>query len=168
MSDIMESLVSFFIDLFGGINKDIVIFIISLMPILELRGGLIAASLLHVEFVRAVIICVVGNVLPIPVVLLFLKEVLDILGKWNVTKRIVTWLEKKVDSKREQIDKYGYLGLILFVGIPLPGTGAWTGSLLAVMLGLNKKKSFICILIGVALAAVIMSIFSYGILGSLL
>ena len=94
--------------------------------------------------------------------------VLDILGKWNVTKRIVTWLEKKVDSKREQIDKYGYLGLILFVGIPLPGTGAWTGSLLAVMLGLNKKKSFICILIGVALAAVIMSIFSYGILGSLL
>lgn len=164
----MESLVSFFIDLFGGINKDIVIFIISLMPILELRGGLIAASLLHVEFVRAVIICVVGNVLPIPVVLLFLKEVLDILGKWNVTKRIVTWLEKKVDSKREQIDKYGYLGLILFVGIPLPGTGAWTGSLLAVMLGLNKKKSFICILIGVALAAVIMSIFSYGILGSLL
>lgn len=168
MSDIMESLVSFFIDLFGGINKDIVIFIISLMPILELRGGLIAASLLHVEFVRAVIICVVGNVLPIPVVLLFLKKVLDILGKWNVTKRIVTWLEKKVDSKREQIDKYGYLGLILFVGIPLPGTGAWTGSLLAVMLGLNKKKSFICILIGVALAAVIMSIFSYGILGSLL
>lgn len=164
----MESLVSFFIDLFGGINKDIVIFIISLMPILELRGGLIAASLLHVEFVRAVIICVVGNVLPIPVVLLFLKKVLDILGKWNVTKRIVTWLEKKVDSKREQIDKYGYLGLILFVGIPLPGTGAWTGSLLAVMLGLNKKKSFICILIGVALAAVIMSIFSYGILGSLL
>ena len=148
MSDIMESLVSFFIDLFGGINKDIVIFIISLMPILELRGGLIAASLLHVEFVRAVIICVVGNVLPIPVVLLFLKEVLDILGKWNVTKRIVTWLEKKVDSKREQIDKYGYLGLILFVGIPLPGTGAWAGSLLAVMLGLNKKKSFICILIG--------------------
>ena len=164
----MESLVSFFIDLFGGINKDIVIFIISLMPILELRGGLIAASLLHVEFVRAVIICVVGNVLPIPVVLLFLKKVLDILGKWNVTKRIVTWLEKKVDSKREQIDKYGYLGLILFVGIPLPGTGAWTGSLLAVMLGLNKKKSFICILIGVALAAVIMSISSYGILGSLL
>lgn len=164
----MESLVNFFIDVFGGINKDIVIFIISLMPILELRGGLLAASLLHVEFIRAAVICIVGNVLPIPFVLLFLEKILELFGKWNVTKKIVTWLEKKVDSKREQIDKYGYWGLVLFVGIPLPGTGAWTGSLLAVMLGLDKKKSFACILLGVILAAIIMSILSYGILGSLL
>lgn len=62
--------------------------------------------------------------------------------KWKPTKKVVSWLEKKVDNKRSQIDKYGYLGLILFVGIPLPGTGAWTGTLLAIMLGLNKKKSF--------------------------
>ena len=88
--------------------------------------------------------------------------------KWKVTKKIVVWLEKKVENKREQIDKYGYLGLALFVGIPLPGTGAWTGSLLAVMLGMNKKKSFLFILIGVLMAAIIMSILSYGILGSIL
>lgn len=164
----MESLVNVFIDTFDGINKEVIIFIISLMPILELRGGLLAASLLHVEFIRAMMICIIGNVLPIPIVLLFLEKVLELLGKWKVTKKIVTWLEKKVDSKREQIDKYGYWGLVLFVGIPLPGTGAWTGSLLAVMLGLNKKKSFVCILLGVMLAAIIMSIISYGILGSLL
>lgn len=164
----MDFLVEFLIDLFGGINKDIIIFIISLMPILELRGGLLAASLLDVEFVRAAIICIVGNVLPIPIVLLFLKKVLDLFEKWKVTKKIVDWLLKKVESKREQIDKYGYWGLVLFVGIPLPGTGAWTGSLLAVVLGLNRKKSFVCILIGVLLAAIIMSILSYGILGNLL
>ena len=164
----MEFLVEFFIELFGGISKEVIIFVISLMPILELRGGLLAASLLGVEFLRAAVICVLGNVVPIPIVLLFLEKVLEILGKWNVTKKIVTWLEKKVDSKREQIDKYGYWGLVIFVGIPLPGTGAWTGALLAVMLGLNKKKSFICILLGVLLAAIIMSIVSYGILGSLL
>ena len=164
----MESLVHFFVNIFGNLNKDVIIFIISLMPILELRGGLLAASLLHVEFVKAVVICVIGNLLPIPIVLLFLEKVLEILAKWNVTKKIVTWLEKKVDSKRDQIDKYGYLGLVLFVGIPLPGTGAWTGSLLAVMLGLDKKKSFVCILLGVILAAIIMSIVSYGILGSFL
>lgn len=164
----MDSLVKLFIDLFGGISKDLIIFIISLMPILELRGGLLAASLLHVEFVRAVTICVIGNVLPIPFVLLFLEFILDLFEKWNPTKKIVKWLEKKVEDKREQIDKYGYWGLILFVGIPLPGTGAWTGSLLAVMLGLNKKKSFACILVGVVLAAIIMSILSYGVLGSLL
>ena len=164
----MDFLVEFFIDLYGGINKELVVFIISLMPILELRGGLLAASLLDIEFIRAAIICIIGNVLPIPFVLLFLKYVLTLFEKWNVTKKIVSWLEKKVEEKREQIDKYGYLGLIIFVGIPLPGTGAWTGSLLAVMLGMNRKKSFVCILIGVALAAVIMSILSYGILGNLL
>lgn len=164
----MEHLVEFFIDLFGGINKDVIIFIISLMPILELRGGLLAASLLHVEFVRAAIICIIGNVLPIPIVLLFLKKVLELFEKWNPTKKIVTWLEKKVESKREQIDKYGYWGLVIFVGIPLPGTGAWTGALLAVMLGLDRKKSFVCILLGVLLAAIIMSIVSYGILGNLI
>ena len=81
---------------------------------------------------------------------------------------MVKWLEKKGNSKRSQIDKYGYLGLVLFVGIPLPGTGAWTGSLVAILLGLDKKKSFICILIGVMLAAAIMSIVSYGILGNLI
>lgn len=163
----MDFLVEFFIDLFGGVSKDVIIFIISLMPILELRGGLLAASLLNIEFVRAAIICVVGNVLPIPIVLLFLKFVLNLFEKWNVTKKIVNWLERKVEEKREQIDKYGYWGLILFVGIPLPGTGAWTGALLAVMLGLDRKKSFVCILLGVLLAAIIMSILSYGILGNL-
>lgn len=164
----MDFLVEFFIDLFSGISKDVIIFIISLMPILELRGGLLAATLLDVEFVRAAVICIIGNVLPIPIVLLFLRFVLDLFEKWSVTKKIVTWLEKKVEEKREQIDKYGYLGLIIFVGIPLPGTGAWTGALLAVMLGMNRKKSFVCILLGVLLAAVIMSIVSYGILGNLL
>ena len=164
----MDFLVEFFIDLFGGISKDIIIFVISLMPILELRGGLLAASLLDVEFIRAAVICIVGNVLPIPFVLLFLRLVLDLFEKWNVTKKIVIWLEKKVEEKREQIDKYGYLGLIIFVGVPLPGTGAWTGALLAVMLGLDRKKSFVCIIIGVLMAAVIMSVLSYGILGNLI
>lgn len=164
----MESLVNFIISLFHGINKDIVIFIISLMPILELRGGLLAATLLKIPYIRALLICVVGNILPIPFVLLFLEMIFKWMEKWSVTKKIVKWLEKKGNSKRSQIDKYGYLGLILFVGIPLPGTGAWTGSLVAILLGLDKKKSFICILIGVMLAAFIMSILSYGILGNLI
>ena len=84
----MDFLVEFFIDLFGNINKELVIFIISLLPILELRGGLLAATLLEVEFVRAAIICILGNVLPIPIVLLFLKYVLDVLSKWDVTKKL--------------------------------------------------------------------------------
>ena len=164
----MESLVNFFINSFGWLSKELVIFIISLMPILELRGGMLAATVLKIPYVKALIICIVGNILPIPFVLLFLEKILEIFEKWSVTKKVVRWLERKADSKREQIDRYGYLGLILFVGIPLPGTGAWTGSLVAIMLGLDKKKSFVCILIGVILASIIMSILSYGILGNLL
>ena len=164
----MESLVNFFIGLFHGVSKDVIIFIISLMPILELRGGLLAATLLKIPYLRALIICIVGNILPIPFVLLLLEYIFKLMEKWKPTKKIVDWLIKKGNSKRSQIDKYGYLGLILFVGIPLPGTGAWTGSLVAILLGLDKKKSFICILIGVLLAAVIMSIVSYGILGNLI
>ena len=164
----MESLVHFFIGLFGGLSKEFIIFIISLMPILELRGGLLAATLLHDEFIKALIICIIGNILPIPIILIFLEKILDLFRKWKPTKKVVSWLEKKVDNKRSQIDKYGYLGLILFVGIPLPGTGAWTGTLLAIMLGLNKKKSFICIAIGVLLSSIIMSIVSYGILGNII
>lgn len=164
----MNGLVEFFIKIFGSLNKELVIFIISLFPILELRGGMVAATLLHVPFVNALIICIIGNLVPIPFILVFLEYILGLLEKWNVTAKFVRWLEKKVNKNRKQIDKYGYLGLILFVGIPLPGTGAWTGSLVAVMLGLNKKKSFVCIIIGVLLASLIMSIVSYGILGNLL
>ena len=136
----MNGLVKFFIDIFGSLNKDLVIFIISLFPILELRGGMLAATLLHIPYLRALIICIIGNLIPIPFILLFLEYILKLCGKWNFTSKFVRWVEKKVESKRSQIDKYGYLGLILFVGIPLPGTGAWTGSLLAVMLGLDRKK----------------------------
>ena len=164
----MNNLVNSLIDVFNGWNKEVVVFIVSLLPILELRGGLLASTLLKVKFSRAFFICILGNILPIPLVLLFLDYIFTLLKKWKITKKIVDWFEKKVLSKREQIDKYGYFGLMIFVGIPLPGTGAWTGSALAVLLGLNKKKSFLFIVLGVIMAAVIMSIVSYGILGNLI
>ena len=164
----MEGIINFIIEGLKGVNKDVVIFIISLLPLLELRGGLIAASLLKVNIYKALIICFIGNILPIPFVLLLLEKIFNLLRKWKVTKKLVDWLEKKLLSKRNQLDKYGYPGLLLFVGIPLPGTGAWTGSGLAVLLGLNRKKSFVYILFGVLLAEVIMGIFSYGILGNLI
>ncbi len=164
----MEGIINFIIEGLKGVNKDVIIFIISLLPLLELRGGLIAASLLKVNIYKALIICFLGNILPIPFVLLLLEKIFDLLRKWKVTKKLVDWLEKKLLSKRDQLDKYGYPGLLLFVGIPLPGTGAWTGSGLAVLLGLNRKKAFVYILFGVLLAEVIMGIFSYGILGNLI
>ena len=160
----MDSLVESLTELLGGLGKEVVVFIISMLPILELRGGILAASLMEVDFIPGYLISVVGNILPIPIVLLFLEKIFNFLRKFKTTGKLVDKIEKKLLSKRNQIEKYGYLGLLLFVGIPLPGTGAWSGSGLAVLLGLNKIKSFIAIFIGVVLASIIMSIFSYGII----
>lgn len=164
----MESIVESLVNIFGGLGKEVIVFLISMMPLLELRGGLIAAALLNLEFLPGYLISIIGNVIPIPLVLLFLDKIFDLLRKWNFTKKLVDKLEKKILSKKSQIDKYGYWGLLLFVGIPLPGTGAWTGSALAVLLHLDKKKSFIYIMLGVILASIIMSILSYGILGNII
>ena len=164
----MENLVQSLTELLGGLGKEVIVFIISMLPILELRGGLIAAALLGVDFLPGYIVSIIGNVLPIPIVLLFLEKILDFLKKIKFTEKLVIKLENKILSKKDQIEKYGYLGLLLFVGIPLPGTGAWTGSGLAVLLHLNRKKSFVYIFLGVVLASIIMSIFSYGILDAII
>lgn len=158
-----ETLASTLAELFKGGGKEVAIFIISLLPILELRGGLIAARILGVEFIKAFIICYIANIIPVPFILLFINWIFNKMSKWKPTKKIVDWLSNKTLKKKEQIDKYGYFGLFLFVGIPLPGTGAWTGSLLAILLNLEKKKSFIAIALGVLAAGIIMSLLSYGI-----
>lgn len=164
----MENLVESLVNLLGGLGKEVVVFIISMLPILELRGGIVAASLLEIDFLPGYLLSILGNVLPIPFVLLFLEKIFDFLRRFKSTKKLVDKLEKKILSKKSQIEKYGYWGLLLFVGIPLPGTGAWTGSALAVLLHLNRKKSFIFIFLGVVLASIIMSIFSYGILDAII
>lgn len=165
----MQNLVQKIVDLFGsGMGKEIVVFIISMLPILELRGGLLAASILNLNFIHAYIISILGNCLPIPFVLLFLDKIFNWLKNFKTTKKIVVKLENKILSKKEKIEKYGYWGLLLFVGIPLPGTGAWTGAGLAVLLRLDRKKSSLVIFLGVILASIIMSIISYGILGNLI
>ena len=150
------------------LSKEMIVFIISLFPILELRGGMIAASILNVPFKKAVLYCVLGNLLPIPFILVFLNKIFELMEKNIYTKKIVLYFKNKALKHKDQIEKYGYLGLILFVGIPLPGTGAWTGSLVACILNLDIKKSFLCIIIGVLLALIIMSVVSYGLIGNII
>ena len=162
-------LVEMLMGIFGGITssalgKYVFIFVLSLMPILELRGGLIAASLLDMPLLSSLALCVFANILVIPFVLFLMEGILNLLAKIPFFASIISWWQKKALSKKNVIEKYGYLGIMIFVAVPLPGSGAWTGCLLAVLLGLDKKKSFISALFGVFIAAIIMVIFSYGIL----
>lgn len=158
----INDIVQFLVDFFEGFPKELVIFFVSMLPILELRGGLIAASLLGQEMWRAIGICMVGNFLPIPFVLLLITKIFDLLKKTRLLS-FVEKLESKAMSKSENIQKYEFWGLVLFVGIPLPGTGAWTGSLIAALLGLRLKKSVPAILLGLCMAATIMCVITYGI-----
>ena len=168
-----EKLVNLIIGAFSGLTtiafgKEILVFIISLFPILELRGGLIAASLLGLNPTTSYIITIIGNILPIPLILWFINRILDWMRKSKHFKKLALWLDKKVEKNKSSIEKYGFWGLVIFVGIPLPGTGAWTGSLIASVLEMNRKKSFIAILLGVLMASIIMMILSFGLLRSLI
>ena len=165
-----EKVAKFMVGLFGGLGgalvaKYITIFIISMMPILELRGGLIAAKFLDLPAMESFIVCFIANILPIPIIVWLIEPIFKFLRRWNFFDKIISWCEKKAHSKKEQIENLKYIGLFLFVGIPLPGTGAWMGCLIAALLGMEKKKTAIAAVAGVVLAGVIMLIFSYGLLG---
>lgn len=165
-----DSLVQWLTAALGGkISGEMIIFIISMIPILELRGGLLAASpaLLNVPLLKAIPICIIGNLLPIPFILLLIEKVLDFMEQIPFLDRIALWVREKADKHKGQVETYGFWGLVLFVGIPLPGTGAWTGSLVASLLHMKIRKSFPAILLGIIMATVIMSLLSYGLLGVL-
>lgn len=153
----------------GKVSKEAIIFIISMIPILELRGGLLAASpaLLDVPILKAIPICIVGNLLPIPFILLLIERILIWMERLPFLGSIALWLRRKADKNKGQVERYGFWGLALFVGIPLPGTGAWTGSLVAALLHMRFGKAFPAILVGIAIATMIMSLLSYGLLGAL-
>lgn len=154
-------------------KKYLLTFLVSMVPLIELRGSVpIGLSNLFGEPIPVLplyIICIIGNMLPVPFIFFFARKVLE----WGADKKIIGkfftfCLEKGEKGGKKLQEKAGkglYVALFLFVGIPLPGTGAWTGCLIAALLGMDKKKSTVAAISGVVLAGIIMLIFSYGILG---
>lgn len=161
-----EALIQWFTTTFSGIlSEEVIVFIISMVPILELRGGLLASKLMGIPLLKANLICIIGNIIPVPFILWFITPIFTWLKGTKPFRPMVEKLENKAMSKKDQIEKYQFWGLMLFVGIPLPGTGAWTGSLIASMLNMPFKKAFPATVLGIFMAAIIMDIVSYGLLG---
>lgn len=143
--------------------------IISLFPILECRGGMIAAKMLNSanesgnsNLLWAFLICYIFNMIPVPFILLFIKKIFAFMKKHNILKGFIEKLEGKGEKNREKILRYKQWGLLLFVAIPLPGTGAWTGSLFASLLNIDFKKALPIVAIGVFIANLIMAVATYG------
>ena len=164
----MEALVQWFShNLSHYISPEGAVFFISMITLLELRGGLLAASLLKIPAVTAIPLCIAGNIIPIPFILLFIRKIFKVMKKTKIFRGLIQKLEDRAMGKSDQVKKYEFWGLTLFVGIPLPGTGAWTGSLIASLLEIDIKKSSLAILTGIIMATVIMYVVSYGVVGNL-
>ncbi len=161
-----EAIVDYIVEIFqGNLPKELIVFFISLLPVLELRGGMIAAKLLDVELLKAFIICYIGNILPLPFILIFIRKIFKFLKKFKVTRGLVEKLEIRSMRQSEKVKRWRSWGLLAFVAIPLPGTGGWTGALIAALLDMRIKISFPIIALGVLIANLIMTAFSYGLLG---
>ncbi len=145
------------------LSPEMVVFVVSLLPILELRGGLIASSILGINWLIAFPICVIGNLLPIPLELLFIRKIFNWLKKIKGIGNMIEKLDNRAKRKGEELSKNKYLswGLFLLVAIPLPGTGAWTGGLVADVIDMRIKKAFPIIALGVITAGLITSVISY-------
>ena len=150
----------------GSMGKEAIVFIISMIPIVELRGALLVAGpILGVPVAEAIPLSIIGNIVPVPFILLLITPIFAWMKGKKKLKPLVEKLETRAMSKKDKIEKYEFWGLVLFVGIPLPGTGAWTGSLIAALLGIKFKKAFPAIMLGICMATVIMWFVSYVLLG---
>ena len=146
-------------------GKAVATFIISMAPIVELRGGLPYGIALGLDYPLALTMAVIGNMLPVPFIIIYIRKVFAwIRCHMQWLDDFVTKIENKAHLKGQTVQKYGALGLCILVAIPLPGTGAWTGALAAVLLDMRLKKALPSIFLGVLIAAAVMTAVTYGVI----
>lgn len=157
-----EAIKSFFLDTVG---EELCVLFCSVIPIIELRGAIPMGAAFGLPWWETYVLAVIGNMLPVPMVLLGVNWLIDVLSRSKIgfLNKFAAWLRRKAEKNRGKIEKYAFWGATLFVGIPLPMTGAWTGSLVCATIGQKFWKSMLSTFLGVLLAGVIMSVISYGI-----
>ena len=136
--------------------------LISMVPVLELRGAIPAGVAGGLSPLVAMAVAIVGNLVPIPFILLFIKKIFAWLKNRPKIRPLVEKLEKRAEGKMETVQRYAWWGLCILVAIPLPGTGAWTGALVAALMDMRIKKAMPAIVLGVVIAGVIITLLSYG------
>lgn len=157
----VEAIQTFFLETVG---KELCVFFCSMIPIIELRGAIPLGFALGLPWWQSYALSVLGNMLPVPFILLLIKGMIGWMSrsKINFFNKVANFLLRKVEKKRAQIEKYSFWGVAIFVGVPLPVTGAWTGSLVAAMIDMKFWKALLSAFIGVLIAGVIMTLISYG------
>ena len=142
-------------------------FLISMIPVVELRGAVIYGAANHLEWYYVIPLSIIGNLIPVPFILLFIRKIIAWMKTTKHASKFALWLEAKAEKHSSRVLKYAFFGLVLFVGIPIPGTGAWTGALVAALFDLRMKSALPAIFLGLLIASVIMGAASYGAVGFL-
>ena len=146
------------------LNKMFGIFLISMLPVVELRGAIPVGAAIGLPWYLNMIVSIVGNLLPVPFILLFSVKAFEFMKKHNILVKFIEKIENRAKKRSEGLATGEFIGLMLFVAIPFPGTGAWTGALIAALLQFERKRSFIYITLGELIAAAIMTAASYGVI----
>jgi uncharacterized membrane protein len=142
----------------SGLARELIVLIVAVLPIAELRGSLpVAINVFNMPWPQAVLLSVIGNMLPVPIILLLFEFVYRTLKRFHLMDRFFNWLFSYTRRKSGVIEKYHAVGLLFFVAVPLPFTGAWTGSLAAFLLGMRFRAAFLAILGGVIIAAAVVT-----------
>ena len=157
----VEAIQNFFLETVG---RELCVLFCSMIPIIELRGAIPLGAALGLPWWQSYALSVIGNMLPVPFILLLIKGMIGWMSHSRVAffNKLANFLLRKVEKKRDQIEKYSFWGVALFVGIPLPVTGAWTGSLVAAMIDMKFWKALLSCFLGVLIAGVVVSLITYG------
>ncbi len=144
-----------------GVAPELIVVIISMIPVVELRGSIpVAILLFNIPWLEAAVLSIIGNMIPVPFLLLLIDWFLGLISKVKPGRKFTEWLFTRTRRKGKSIEKYEEIGLVVFVGIPLPGTGGWTGALAANIFGLRFWRSMLFIFLGVIMAAIIVTALS--------
>lgn len=158
-----DAIMNFFRNIVG---EELTVLLCSMIPIVELRGAIpVGWFAFDMPWWLIYILAVIGNMLPVPFILLLIRKVLEWMGKSKIRlfSRLAGWIYRKADKNTDKIQKYGFWGVCLFIAIPLPVTGAWTGSLVAATIKMNFWKAMLSALLGVMIAGVIVTLICFGI-----
>lgn len=158
----VEAIKTFFLETVG---KELCVLFCSVIPIIELRGAIPMGAAFDLPWWETYILAVIGNMLPVPMVLLGVNWLIDVMSRSKIKflNKFANWLKNKAEKNKDKIQRFAFWGATLFVGIPLPMTGAWTGSLVCATIGQKFWKSLLSVFLGVLMAGVIMTVISYGI-----
>ena len=162
----METLVQWYESGLGTwMPKQLFVSLVSMLPLVELRGGIVVARLLNLSLLEGNLFAILGNIIPIPFILLFIKKIFEFFKKKHIMVRFVEWLERRAEKKSKGKERGVFIFLLLFVGIPIPGTGAWMGSLIASLYEFDIKKASLAIFLGLLVATIIMDTLAYFVPG---